>query len=53
MIHGKLERQVPGAGGMVAIDAEGVIALCFNTPGMYRGWISEGGEPSVAIYRER
>jgi beta-aspartyl-peptidase (threonine type) len=52
VIHGKLERQVPGAGGMVAIDSEGAIALCFNTPGMYRGWIAEEGEPSVAIFGE-
>jgi L-asparaginase / beta-aspartyl-peptidase len=52
VIHEKLEAQVPGSGGLVAIDGNGRVELCFNTPGMYRGWIDEAGEPAVAIYRE-
>ncbi|MEZ4416052.1 MAG: isoaspartyl peptidase/L-asparaginase [Gemmatimonadota bacterium] len=47
-----LERQVPGSGGLVAIDGAGNVELCFNTPGMYRGWVDQDGRISVAIYRE-
>jgi beta-aspartyl-peptidase (threonine type) len=39
-----------GDGGIVALTAEGDIAWSFNTPGMYRARLSEGGEPVVAIY---
>ena len=39
-----------GDGGIVALDAAGNIAWSFNTPGMYRARLSEGGEPVVAIY---
>jgi beta-aspartyl-peptidase (threonine type) len=55
-VHGviwdTLEAQVPGAGGLVAIDRDGNVELCFNTPGMYRGWIDSGGAHHVAVYRE-
>lgn len=47
-----LAAQVPSSGGLIALDAEGRVELCFNTPGMYRGWVDERGEPRVAIYRE-
>jgi beta-aspartyl-peptidase (threonine type) len=39
-----------GAGGVIALDAHGNAALPFNTPGMYRGTITEAGDVSVAIY---
>ena len=39
-----------GDGGIIALTAEGDIAWSFNTPGMYRARLSEGGEPVVAIY---
>ena len=39
-----------GDGGIVALTAGGEIAWSFNTPGMYRASLSEGGEPVVAIY---
>ncbi|WP_297734763.1 isoaspartyl peptidase/L-asparaginase family protein [uncultured Maricaulis sp.] len=39
-----------GDGGIVALTASGEIAWSFNTPGMYRARLSEGGEPVVAIY---
>ena len=45
-----LESAVPGAGGLVAIDHEGRVELCFNTPGMYRGWVDADGHIGVAIY---
>jgi L-asparaginase / beta-aspartyl-peptidase len=37
-------------GGIVAMDAQGNIAMEFNTAGMYRGWIREDGVPHVLIY---
>ena len=39
-----------GDGGIIALTADGDIAWSFNTPGMYRARLSEGGEPVVAIY---
>jgi beta-aspartyl-peptidase (threonine type) len=39
-----------GTGGLIALDRHGSIAMPFNTPGMYRGWL-RGTEPmEVAIY---
>lgn len=32
------------AGGLIAVDAEGNIALPFNSPGMYRAWKDAEGE---------
>lgn len=39
-----------GSGGLVAIDAAGRVAAPFNSEGMYRGWVGEGLERTVAIY---
>lgn len=52
VVFDTLDAQVPGSGGLIAVDAEGNVELGFNTPGMYRGWVGEEGEPSVAVYRE-
>jgi beta-aspartyl-peptidase (threonine type) len=41
-----------GTGGVVAIDPHGAAVFSFNTEGMYRGLLRQGGEPEVAIYRE-
>ena len=41
-----------GQGGVIAIDAAGNIEFAFNTEGMYRGCIREGGEAVTAIYRQ-
>ncbi|MGK7389164.1 MAG: isoaspartyl peptidase/L-asparaginase family protein [Candidatus Cyclobacteriaceae bacterium M2_1C_046] len=41
-----------GDGGIVAMDAQGNIAMPFNTPGMYRGYIKEKGKATVKIYKE-
>lgn len=55
-VHGvifeTLHAQVPGSGGMVALDADGNVLLSFNTSGMYRGWIGVDAEPRVGIYEE-
>ncbi len=48
-------RRVPalgGDGGVIAIDAEGRIALPFNTTGMYRGWLRADGSRGTAIFRD-
>lgn len=39
-----------GAGGLVALDTQGNAVLPFNTPGMYRGYITHTGEFRIAIY---
>ncbi len=49
VVQGKLVAQ-GATGGIVALDRRGNVALVFNTPGMYRGWLKAGGEPVVGIY---
>ncbi len=41
-----------GDGGAIAVDAQGNIALPFNTSGMYRGWIARDGRRGTAIFRD-
>lgn len=41
-----------GEGGVIALDAEGHVAMPFNTPGMYRGYIDTEGELVVRIYAD-
>jgi len=43
--------ELGGDGGVIAVDAQGNIALPFNTAGMYRGWIRSNGERETAIFR--
>ena len=40
-----------GAGGLIAIDRQGNIALPFNTSGMYRGYVDPNGKFVVEIYK--
>ncbi len=40
-----------GSGGVVCLDRQGNIAMEFNTPGMYRGFI-RNGKAEVFIYKE-
>ncbi|WP_104654935.1 isoaspartyl peptidase/L-asparaginase family protein [Ralstonia insidiosa] len=42
---------INGRGGMIAVDAQGNVALPFNTEGMYRGFARGAEEPVVSIYR--
>ena len=51
VVLGKLVAQ-QATGGIVALDAEGNIAMVFNTPGMYRGFRKSNGEGQVAIFGE-
>lgn len=41
-----------GEGGVIALDAEGRIAMVFNTSGMYRAWIRPDGSRGTAIFAE-
>lgn len=41
-----------GSGGVIAIDKYGNIAMPFNTKGMFRGFITDKGVPTVKIYME-
>ena len=50
VVQGKLKR-LGGEGGVIAIDRNGVIALEFNSEGMFRGARDSRGRREVAIYR--
>jgi beta-aspartyl-peptidase (threonine type) len=48
-----INQEIPsmgGNGGAIALDANGNVAMPFNTDGMFRGWIGADGTPHVAIY---
>lgn len=47
---GKLS-ELGGTGGVVAIDANGNIAMEFNTSGMFRGYLKSDGEKEIAIFK--
>ena len=40
-----------GTGGVIALDRKGLIAMTFNTAGMYRGYIRDN-TPVVMLYKE-
>lgn len=43
---------IGGEGGLIAVDAQGNISLCFNSEGMYRGYAYAGEQNVVtAIFR--
>ncbi len=41
-----------GDGGVIAVDADGNIAMPFNTAGMYRAAVRTDGSVEVSIYRD-
>lgn len=51
VIHGQL-KDMGGAGGIIALDNKGNIALTFNTPGMYRASVDVEGNLKVRIYKD-
>jgi beta-aspartyl-peptidase (threonine type) len=53
VIMNKLPQQQKDTGGVIAMDGQGNIAMPFNTPGMYRGWIDSDGKVTVAIFAEQ
>lgn len=44
--------KINGTGGVIALDGNGNIAMPFNTPGMYRGYINTKGEVYTAIFAD-
>ena len=51
VIHKQLEG-LHGDGGIIAIAPDGEMAWSFNTPGMYRARMSQGSQPTIAIYND-
>ncbi len=51
VIHKQLE-DLHGDGGIIAIAPDGEEAWSFNTPGMYRARMSQGTQPTIAIYND-
>ncbi len=50
-----VQKQLPaihGDGGVIAIMPDGQLAWSFNTPGMFRAKLQQGGKPQVGIYRD-
>jgi beta-aspartyl-peptidase (threonine type) len=45
-------KTIKGDGGVIAIAPDGQMAWSFNTPGMYRAKIVEGGKVEVQIYSD-
>lgn len=41
-----------GTGGVISMDKQGNIAMPFNTPGMYRGYVDKDGNAVVKIYKD-
>ncbi len=50
VIHKRI-LEIGGDGGLIAIDSKGMIAMPFNTEGMYRASKSSNGTEKMAIYR--
>jgi beta-aspartyl-peptidase (threonine type) len=44
--------RIGGSGGLVAVSADGSLALPFNCAGMYRGYVAADGIAHTAIYDE-
>jgi beta-aspartyl-peptidase (threonine type) len=51
VIHRQLSA-IHGDGGVIALTPDGQMAWSFNTPGMYRARLTEGGKPQVSIYED-
>ncbi len=41
-----------GDGGLIGLDAKGNVTMPFNTPGMYRGYITKDGKVVVKIFKD-
>jgi beta-aspartyl-peptidase (threonine type) len=51
VIHKELEA-LHGEGGVIALSPDGQLAWSFNTPGMFRARLREGGKLEIAIYND-
>ncbi|HOI87394.1 MAG TPA: isoaspartyl peptidase/L-asparaginase [Lentimicrobium sp.] len=50
IINEKLKSQ-GGTGGLIALDKNGNISTPFNTPGMFRGFVTSASGPEVKMFR--
>lgn len=50
VVHDKLLK-IDGEGGMIGVDAQGNVAMIFNSEGMYRGMKCSDGRNEVSIYK--
>lgn len=50
VVHEKLPK-IEGEGGMIGADAQGNVAMVFNSEGMYRGMKDNKGNKEIAIYK--
>ena len=44
------QTETGGKGGLISLDAQGNVAMPFNTAGMYRGYITKDGNIYIFIY---
>ncbi len=44
--------EIGGDGGLIAVDADGNIAMPFNTEGMYRAFKTSEEKKEISIYRD-
>jgi beta-aspartyl-peptidase (threonine type) len=51
VIHKELEA-LKGDGGLIAITPDGQLAWSFNTPGMFRARMREGGKLEIGVYND-
>jgi beta-aspartyl-peptidase (threonine type) len=51
VIHKELE-DLHGDGGVIALTPDGQLAMSFNTPGMFRARLAEGGKIEVRIFKD-
>jgi L-asparaginase / beta-aspartyl-peptidase len=51
VIHKQLDA-VHGDGGLIAIAPDGQMAWSFNTPGMFRAKLAEGGKLEMGVYND-
>ena len=51
VIHKRI-LEINGDGGLIAVDAQGNIAMPFNTEGMYRAFKTSKGEEEISIYKD-
>ncbi len=51
VIHNEIGR-LGGTGGVIGIDKSGNIAMVFNTPGMYRGYMMSDGQSVIKIFAD-
>lgn len=50
VIHKKL-KEISANGGLIAVDKSGSFTMQFNTSGMFRGYVTSGGESDILFYK--